>query len=96
MEDQEKHRDDRGDFLLMNTIHGERFDLQSKHLVASLWLIALILPLIITIPAFIGGKRWLLAFQMTCMLAFQIRATILKKRIKKLDKVLLVKDILES
>lgn len=74
----------------------EMLELKSKHLAASMWLIALILPSAITIPALIGGKWYLLALQMICVIAFQMRAVILKRKIKRVSKTLLVREVMES
>lgn len=74
----------------------EMLELKSKHLSTSMWLIALILPSIITIPALVGGKWQLLALQMLCIVAFQIRAILLKRKIKRVNRTLLIREVMES
>lgn len=74
----------------------EMAELKSRHLATSMWLIALILPSAITIPALVGGTWYLLALQMACIVTFQIRAIFLKRKIKRVNKTLLVREVMES
>ena len=74
----------------------EMLELKSKHLATSIWLITLITPFFITIPALVRGKWYLLALQMACIIAFQVRAIFLKKKIKRVNKTLLVREVMES
>jgi hypothetical protein len=74
----------------------EMLELKAKHLATSMWLIALILPSIVTIPALVGGKWQLLGLQMACILAFQTHTILLKRKIKRVNKTLLVREVMES
>jgi hypothetical protein len=84
----------------MSVLDGERFDLQAKHFSTAMWLIALIASMIaslfITTPALIGDRWYLLTTQMAFIIGFQVRSILLKRKIKKLDKEILVREILES
>lgn len=74
----------------------EILELKSQHLATSIWLIILIISLVVTASYPIAGKWYLFGLEMAGILTFQTYAIFLKRKIKRVNKTLLVREIMES
>lgn len=81
---------------LTSDLNSEMLELKSKHLAVLVWLITLIISLAVTASYPIKGKWYLFGLEIACVFFFQIYAIFLKKKIRRINETLLVREIIES